>query len=355
MAEFDADIISRLPLEIVFMVIALLPVPALISFGATSRANYSYHLHCMRKLHLAIFQRRLHATMAFLDFQRPNECGLGPRPKHPDELSHRIPIILPRSRRGKDSVPCRPVPLRSRGSTPVRGRRIICPNPDDYPPRPVYQTVRLQNEVFAKIINRYGRSLVDVQFLAYDLNTQGAMAVAKCGPKLRHLGLRFEHPYVRDGMVGRNFWFQPPPGSPGWNALIGVGDIGKNAGLTNLESLVLERAGITSWQLRMLVKRNPKLKELRLRTCAAVQPEFVNWLGGIEIEDPPPEESRKDGDPVPGALLEILWLENCEGLSTRGLPSDSIANLVKRQDTGLEWVRELKSLKVSIRLRKSHS
>ncbi|KAL1970446.1 hypothetical protein VTN77DRAFT_4090 [Rasamsonia byssochlamydoides] len=314
------DQISKLPLEIILMILSHLPIPSLISFGTTSRANYSYHILCMRRLHLAVLQKRIHATTTFSDRDAPDSRFWRKKEERPDDgLGHRIPIVLPHScSRGKD------------------GRRT--------PPRSANQMIRAQNEIFAKIVSRYGRSLVDLEFLAYDLNSQGAIALgASCGLKLRHLALRFEHPHICDNnsMLGRNYWLHPPPGSTAWNALIGVGVGENNIGLSTQESLVLERAGITPWQLQMLVKRNPKLRELRLRTCAAVQPEFVNWLGGIEVDQ---DESRKEGDSAPEASIEVLWSENCDGISSE-VDLSNIKDGNEIQDAGLEWIRDLKGLK----------
>jgi hypothetical protein len=93
----------------------------------------------------------------------------------------------------------------------------------------------------------------------------------------------------------------------------------------------------------MLVKRNQKLKVLKLRTCAAVQPEFVNWLGGIsnpDVEDKGDDDDNK----VPGGLLKVLWVENCDGIrTTKSVNSMSIHNI----EASLEWIRNLKSLEVS--------
>ncbi|RAO69349.1 uncharacterized protein BHQ10_005361 [Talaromyces amestolkiae] len=81
-------------------------------------------------------------------------------------------------------------------------------------------------------------------------------------------------------------------------------------------------------------------------TCAAVQPEFVNWLGGISDAD---DEDKKDGvdKKVPGASLTVLWVENCDGIrTTKSIDSVECHDI----DTGLEWVRNLKSL-VSLSVR----
>jgi hypothetical protein len=358
-----ADMISKLPLEITLMILSQLPIPSLISYGATSKANYTYHALCMRKLHLAVFQKRVHATIAFMDVDCLAGERIARRDRSNDACSHQIPIILPQSSRGTDVATCRP-PTRSnsgvtRTSSEWKRKKarvdalFASYTAEEGCPQSAYQTIRAQNEVFAKIISRYGRSLIDLEFMAYDLNAQGAIALStQCGRKLRHLALRFEHPHIRDSMLSRSFWSQPAPGSPAWNALIGVGPVGKNKGLSNLDSLVLERAGVTPWQLRMLVKRNPKLRDLKLRTCAAAQPEFVNWLGGVDIPEWEGEEPRKPGEPAPGASIQVLWLENCDGIHSEreveNLDDIEVAEEEVALEAGLEWVRGLKGLKVSV-------
>jgi len=187
-----------------------------------------------------------------------------------------------------------------------------------------------------------------LEFLANDLNQQGAVALASaCGNRLEHLGLRFEHPYIYDIGLSRTYWYNAPTGSPAWNALIGLGKLGKGIGMKTLRSLILERAGITPWQLQMLVNKNPDLKFLKLRTCSAVQPEFLDWLGGVRSVS---IRAHSQNGPfcVPGASIEVLWLENCDGLIAR----DQQPNLCSKGVSefcypGLEWVRNLKQLKVS--------
>lgn len=345
------------------MILSQLPIHSLISYGATSKSNHAYHARCMRKLHLAVFQKRVHASIAFLDVNGLVGKRIAWQARSNDVDSYQIPIILPQSSRGTDVTGCK-TSTRSISSVPrtssewrrsgARADAVFASDTaDEGCLQSAYQTIRAQNEVLAKIMSRYGGSLIDLEFMAYDLNAQGATALsAHCGRKLRHLALRFEHPHIRDRMLSRRFWSQPAPASPVWNALIGVGPTGKNIGLTNLESLVLERAGVTPWQLRMLVKRNPRLTDLRLRTCAAVQPEFVNWLGGLDIPEWEGEEPRRADEPAPGALIQVLWLENCDGIhsakAVRNLDETEADGEDVALETGLEWVRELKGLKVII-------
>lgn len=332
--------LGNLPLELILIILSQLPFRSLLSFGKTSHANYTYHVLCMRRLHLAVFQKRIHATISFLDIDSSwINCQSKLVEGNPPDKSHQIPIVLPQSTRGKEVIGCCKSVLRRR--TPLERKQN---RGNDDAPRSAPQTIRLQNEIFAKVVNRYGGSLVDLEFLAYDLDIQGATAIASnCQGRLRHLGLRFEHPHIRDSMLGRSYWLRPPEGSTAWNALIGVGEQGKNIGLTRLESLILERGSITPWQLCMLVKRNVKLRDIRLRNCSAVQPEFLNWLGGIEAD---PEEPRKRGEAAPGASIQVLWLENCDGICSEQLELLADEDDEKALEKGLEWVRALKALKV---------
>ncbi|KAN0080924.1 hypothetical protein V8E54_004128 [Elaphomyces granulatus] len=334
--------LSRLPLEIIIIILSQLSFRSLLSFGKTSRANYTYHILCMRRLHLAVFQKRIHALIAFLDIDSSwINCQSNIVEDSTLDRGHQIPIVLPQSTRGKEVIGCKSV-LRRRSAS-SESRKQSRGNGNDDIPRSAPQTIRLQNEIFAKIVNRYGNSLVDLEFLAYDLNIQGATAIASnCQGRLRHLGLRFEHPHIRDSMLSRSYWLRPPEGSTAWNSLIGVGEQGKNIGLTRLESLVLERGSITPWQLCMLVKRNVKLKDIRLRNCSAVQPEFLNWLGGLEAD---PEEPHKYEEVAPGASIQVLWLENCDSIRSERLGLLADKDDEKALEKGLEWVRALKSLK----------
>ncbi|KAK4923586.1 hypothetical protein LTR66_016509 [Elasticomyces elasticus] len=97
---------------------------------------------------------------------------------------------------------------------------------------------------------------------------------------LQELKLRFYHPRIHDGLVSSTHWRQTPAGSPAWNALVGLGSM--HAGLLQLRSLrklSIERAGLTSAQLRAWVGHNMQLEELELTNTAGVDFDFVHWLG----------------------------------------------------------------------------
>lgn len=338
--------LSNLPPEIVFMILSHIPVPYLLAFGATCRTNYIYHILCMRRLHLAIFHKSTHAMAAFLGagFQQSLKEPIAYKQTVMIE-SYKVQIILPHEKPAFRSA--ERISHRISSSTRHKSRRLlrVCSSEDKGYVFSVSceQTVRAQNKTFADIVRRYGQSLEDLEFLAYGLNEEGALALGtNCGPKLRSLALRFDHPYVRDISLSQKYWSTPGPGSPAWNSLIGIGPLKGRVHITNLESLVLERASITPWQLRMLVKRNKRLKVLKLKTCAGTQPEFVNWLGGVSTpEDDDDEPPRQDGDPVPGASIVVLWIENCDTIRTIKSTNYQANHGL---DAGLEWVRNLHAL-----------
>jgi hypothetical protein len=346
---------NKLPLEIIFVILSHVPIPSLLSFGATSKSNYLYHTLCMRRLHLAIFPKQLHAIAAFLDASSEHSA------KEPMIFkegvmveSYKVRIALPHSMttyRPSQTIgnyppsPIRHKKKKAHRESSLKDEKVLYSVSSD-------QTIRAQNKAFAEILSRYGQSLEDLAFLAYDLNDEGAIALGtSCGAKLRRLALRFEHPYIRDISVSQKYWNTPAPGSPMWNDLIGIGRLKRGGSITNLESLVLERAGITPWQLRMLVKRNKRLRVLKLRTCAAIQPGFVNWLGGIPTPDDEGEELREpDDEPVPGASIVVLWIENCVGIRTTTMPMNGEA--AGNIDAGLKWLQNLKALEVNQRSKK---
>lgn len=337
------DKISTLPLELILIILSRLPLKSLLAFGATSRNNYERHILCVRHLRLAVFQKRIHSVVSFLQagWAAPDEISESGDVKSTEAQPsmHTVNIIQPR------------LPFASTGSSSLYEKhdaedslKILqrCSRPNLL----MGQMVRHQNEVFAQFVNRYGNSLAELEFMAYDLDAQGAQALGQnCQDSLRHLALRFEHPHIRDGFTKPAMWFQPAPGSTAWNALIGIGPQYKPRGkITGLETLIMERAGITPWQLSMLVRNNPNLKTLKLRTCSGAQPEFLDWLGCID-EGSDSESMSSGCEVAPGAQLEVLWLENCQQVLDRTVEKfDKLPDGIC--DIGLEWVRGLTSLKV---------
>lgn len=333
-----ADGFAWLPLELILMILSYLSTPSLVSFGATSKRNFYYHVICVRKLHLAVFSKALDAEAAFI------MSGLSDKPEDIDEQrqTNQIKIILPEGYTEVDPMLLPHEELEQLLNTEQVTSEYI-ERGVFYDKLSIAQTIRTQNEKLVQMVRRYGSSLIELEFLATTLNDEGAMALgARCGAKLRHLGLRFHYIHPRFN-IPLSYWPALAPASPAWNFLIGIGPAAKGLGMDNLQSLVLERAGITTWQLQMLIKRNRNLEVLKLRACAAANMEFVRWLGGIDIPDDEGGPSRQDGEAAPGATLKVLWIENCQEV-TRDV---DFLEKCERIDAGLEWVRGLVGLRVS--------
>ena len=81
---------------------------------------------------------------------------------------------------------------------------------------------------------------------------------------LKRLSVRLDHPHTRYSGVDAQFW-ETSPGSSVWNFL--APKTGKANALGRLQSLSLERAGLTDFQLARILDTNPLLTELRLRKC----------------------------------------------------------------------------------------
>ncbi|RAL12100.1 F-box protein [Aspergillus homomorphus CBS 101889] len=331
-----SDKISSLPLEIILHILSYLPFESLLAFGGTSRINYESHTLCLSCLRLGVFERHSHSAISLLraGWLTPDQMLNNLAHESGSEV-YKVTVIRPAVDRTRAPLLYKP-PLRIKDL-----KKRVHGSQESF--RTLEHTIREQNRIFAQMVNRYGRGLRELEFMAYGLDVAGATALAtNCRHILSHLALRFEHPHIRDGPIRPTAWLSPAPGSTAWNSLIGIGGL-KHMGLCGLQSLVLERAGITPWQLMMLVKRNPELRVLKLRTCRGVQPEFLDWLGGIEGELGDPGSMDGEG-PAPGAKLEVLWLENCHSILPH--PVEDYPCLPDEVcDLGLEWVRALTNLR----------
>ena len=330
---------NALPLELILHILSYLPFEALVAFSEVSRASYRAHILCLRRLRLAVFEKRIHCLISHLQAGWANPEQVGKFAGDEDiRGDYTISIIQPNVKRIDQDATCKP-------STKTNEQRRRSQSQQDRS-RAQDQMIHMQNRVFTKMVNRYGPSLMKLEFMAYDMDIEGAQALStKCQHTLHHLALRFEHPHIRDGYMRPSSWLHPAPASTVWNLLIGIGQY-QGMGMSGLESLTMERAGITPWQLMMLVRNNPRLNVLKLRTCRGVQPEFLDWLGGVRRATEEEDFLRMGDDcHVPGENLEVLWLENCHQIVTKSHehPKD-LAN--DGCDLGLEWVRGLKNLKV---------
>ncbi|KAL4915761.1 hypothetical protein BDW62DRAFT_120009 [Aspergillus aurantiobrunneus] len=325
-----------LPPEIALQILSYLSFQDLLSFGATSRLNNEYHIVSLKRLRLGVFEKRVHSVISLLQagWTCPDQLT-GAWVDDDAERNYTISVIQQQPQPIAQWPPrksfCQTVDAMQRNPTPGCDQ-----------PKSQEQMIRIQNQIFTRVLRRYGPSLRNLEFMAYDLNLDGATTLGKyCQHTLRHLALRFEHQHIRDGAMRPSTWLHPAPGNQAWNSLIGIGRF-KGTGLCNLETLILERAGITPWQLMMLVKKNPKLTTLKLRTCRGARPEFLYWLGGVKNDLD--ESETRSHVPAPGAELEVLSLEHCHRLLEHPIAEeDTVSD--EKCDTGFEWVKGLSNLR----------
>ncbi|KAL5333495.1 hypothetical protein BJX70DRAFT_61846 [Aspergillus crustosus] len=329
------DWIQCLPSELTLQILSYLSFNELLAFGATSRLNNEYHIVSLKYLRLGVFEKRVHSIISLLQagWATPDLSG-GIWGETEDDHNYTVSVVQQQHKSMKQRS------SRKQSTSTVDSKKRSPRTRGG--PQSQEQMVRLQNQVFSKVLRRYGPSLRELEFMAYDLNLEGATALGtKCQQTLRYLALRFEHPHIRDGLIRPSTWLHPAPGSEAWNLLIGLGRF-KDTGLRTLETLILERAGITSWQLMMLVKKNPDLTTLKLRTCRGARPEFLHWLGGMNSDFDDEADVQYSG-PAPGAKLKVLWLEHCHRLLVHSIEEqDSLQD--ETYDRGFEWIRGLKKL-----------
>jgi hypothetical protein len=256
--------LNALPSELLETILSHLDIPSLLAFSLTSSTNYAHHLHALHTLHLAVFPKKVHALIAFLQHSNSTEDF--------HAAHHRI------------SIPLRQRP--NRHTNPKTYRNSI---------------ISSQNAHLTTLLTRYGQSLETLSFHAWDILPATASALAENSTRLRRLSLAFDHSSSRDPCIPTAFFEQPTRASSLWSALAGLGaECDGKLVLRNLLSLRLERAGCTSAQLRGMVARNPRLRSLRLRKVRGVDEEFVDWLGSDA------NTSRSN--------LAVLCIEECANL-----------------------------------------
>ncbi|KIV83793.1 hypothetical protein PV11_05787 [Exophiala sideris] len=298
--------ISELPPELLHQILTYLPISNLLTFARTSKQHYSASISALQDLQLAILPKRVYGILAFLNASNFDDLDHNYTFWGHDSLS-RNQIIVP------STLPIPPHRLkRSRSKKPDASRQLL--TPVQYRE----ELFQLQNALSCSILST--PSLVNLQSLTlhiYNIISPSlSETIATRFPKLRHLHLNFNHPYLHDTCLPAQYWTSPLflKGSPLWNSLAGLGRENEaKLRLTRLESLTGERAGITSVQLQRWIGRNPALKELTLRNVMGVDAEFVQWLGQYYIC-----QSDKSNSPAP-ARLRNLALESCANLSLQSV------------------------------------
>lgn len=289
--------ISDLPPELLHQILTHLPISDLLAFSRTCKRHYSASILALQNLELAILPKRVQGLLAFLNASNFDHQSTS---FDADSLSHHqiiIPSTLPshlHTIRRYNFAKSPPVPFPS----PVQYREEL---------------FQYQNALTCSILST--PSLVNLESLTLHTYTIIspclAETIATRFPRLRHLHLNFNHPYLHDSCLPAYYFTSPLflKGSPLWNALVGLGrEHEAKLRLTRLERLTVERAGITSVQLRTWIEKNPDLRELTLRNVMGVDDEFVTWLG---------EYHRNHMHLGTDTGLKYLALESCANLSLR--------------------------------------
>ena len=300
--------ISELPPELLHQILTYLPISDLLTFARTSKQHYSASILALQDLELAVLPKRVHGILAFLNASNFDDLDYNYAFWGHDSLS-RNQIIIP------STLPAHLTrPKRS------KGKKL----PDVPPLTPVQyreELFQLQNALSCSILST--PSLVNLQSLTlhiYNITSPYlSEIIATRFLKLRHLHLNFNHPYLHDTCLPAQYWTSPLflKGSPLWNSLAGLGRENEaELRLTSLESLTVERAGITSVQLQRWIGQNPALKDLTLRNVMGVDDEFVEWLGQYHGVRSPHDASSSTPTP---AKLRRLALESCANLSLKAV------------------------------------
>ena len=296
--------LATLPPELLHEIMGHLPVPALLALGATAHYLHAVQRVALTTLQLGAFPSRLDSVFSCLD----------------GAATH----------------------------APNRYHAILLPKDDCHARDGV---IRAQNSRIAEVLKQetHQKTLRDVELALWELDRGTAAAVAQL-KQLRSLALRLDHPHTRHPKVDRAFWRQSP-GSTVWNELYtpsrrrkpssGSGTSSRSASpaasttsddppapvLGRLESLTLERAGITDYQLRRVLEDNPHLTELRLRRCHTLTAETFAFLASspavarrlrvlrFEHSDAPDVDARVLGYLAALPALETLSLRGCLNLT----------------------------------------
>ena len=224
--------IDSLPAEILREVLTYLPIQSLFNFGLTSKHNHRVQLISLQKLRLGVYPSRLNGLLSLMEAN------------HDQDTTHSVQVVLEKKK--------------------ARGRDMIIHN---------------QNVTTRKILERTRQPLRDLEVGLWDLQKSSADAIATLH-RLRRLAIRLDHPNVRYAGVDKSYW-KTSPGSTVWNSL--YSEKGDKRCLGRLQSLTLERAGITDYQLQKILDSNPEITELRLKKCLTLTAEFFETLAASKV------------------------------------------------------------------------
>lgn len=264
--------ITLLPPEIIGSILSYLNIHSLLSFGATSKHNQISAQHALTTLDLAVLPRQVHCNLALASqYCRDNVPGDIDPPLFGIAKTTNIPICLSKE-----------------GQNPTIIRQI---------------QVEAQNQIATDILSKDSvQHLQSLSLHTYEIQSEQLTAVlGRKLPKLRNLELNFSHQYIHNLGTSSSYWRNPPEGTPCWNSMVGLGiENQRELTLRNLQSLKIDRAGLTSAQLKKLVDSNPGLRLLDLKNVTGVDLEFLNWLS----------RQCQDGR----SRIQLLRLESCPQL-----------------------------------------
>lgn len=224
--------LASLPPEIIREVVSYLPVPSLHAFGLTSKYNHGVQLCSLTTLRLGVFPSRLAGMISLMEAAADSSS------------THSVQMVLPKS----DST----------------SKEMI---------------IRNQNAAVREVVEKHKHTLRNLEIALWDLQPCGAKPVVGLN-NLRALAIRLDHPHTRHLSVDRHFWDTSPP-STVWNSFFASPN--EKGVLGRLQSMTLERAGITDFQLQQMLKENPMITNLRLRKCLVLTRETFEYLGENDI------------------------------------------------------------------------
>ena len=224
--------LTSLPPELTREIINYLPIQSLLSFGLTSKENHAIQAVSISTLQLGVFHSRLSGMISFIESSSKRSS------------THSIPVILSRNES-----------------------------------RTKEQVIRHQNSTARSVLDRYRHTLRDLELVMWNLTEATAVSLAQLR-NLRRLSLRFDHPYTRHRDLDKSFW-DTSPCSTTWNNLAALRGVGTSFG--RLESLNLERSGITDYQLQQILQNNPRLTDLRLQKCLSLTQEIFEYLADSAV------------------------------------------------------------------------
>jgi len=265
------------------MILSNLPISSLLAFSTTNKRNQILAHKALQTLNLAVFPREIYCRLAFIS-QRSQ------LPVSDDDVSDSS---------NQRSLGC----IAKTTGTPLTSHSKIT-NPVEASDK----EIAIQNSIAANVLRqpslRYLRTLT---LNMYDITSPELISIIATDlPSLKHMELNLSHPCIHDRCLSSNYWREAPTGNPCWNALVGLGQVNQQRlHMRNLQTLRIERAGITSAQLRSLVTSNPRLRSIYLSNVTGVDQEFVQWLGAY----------CKDLE----TRLEEIVLENCTQLRMQSL------------------------------------